>query len=183
MTDDSKIERVAHSLKGSGKEHRGESGEAGRGASVGSAGGVGVQAPVATREPVEHVIHGDRRVDHYAWLKNRKGPRVKEYLEAENVYADAMTRSTEYCLTKQRSRSLTMVRPGRPKMSPIKRMRKPCSEEYFRGYHALFWWTAQQRESSGNFSLGSTETRRKAIEHCKITFLPAIVIPSKARDL
>jgi hypothetical protein len=95
MTDDSKIERVAYSLKGSGKEHRGESGGAGRGASVGSAGGVGVQAPVATREPVEHVIHGDRRVDHYAWLKNRKGARVKEYLEAENVYADAMMRSTE----------------------------------------------------------------------------------------
>ena len=95
MTDDSKIERVAYSLKGSGKEHRGESGGAGRGTSVGSAGGVGMQAPVATREPVEHVIHGDRRVDHYAWLKNRKGPRVKEYLEAENVYADAMMKSTE----------------------------------------------------------------------------------------
>jgi len=95
MTDDSKIERAAYSLKGSGKEHRGESGGAGRGASVGSAGGVGVQAPVATREPVEHVIHGDRRVDQYAWLKNRKDPRVKEYLEAENVYADAMMRSTE----------------------------------------------------------------------------------------
>jgi oligopeptidase B len=95
MMNDSKIERVAYSLKGSGKEHREESGGAGRGASVGSAGGVGVQAPIAMREPVEHVIHGDRRVDHYAWLKNRKDPRVKEYLEAENVYADAMMRSTE----------------------------------------------------------------------------------------
>lgn len=93
--NDSKIERAAYSLKGSGKEHRGESGGAGRGASVVSAGGVGVHAPVATREPVEHVIHGDRRVDHYAWLKNRKDSRVKEYLEAENVYAEAMMRSTE----------------------------------------------------------------------------------------
>jgi oligopeptidase B len=44
---------------------------------------------------VEHVIHGDRRADHYAWLKNRKDPRVKEYLEAENAYADALMRSTE----------------------------------------------------------------------------------------
>ena len=48
-----------------------------------------MQAPLAEREPVEHVIHGDRRVDHYAWMKNRKDPRVKAYLEAENAYADA----------------------------------------------------------------------------------------------
>jgi len=34
-------------------------------------------------------------VDHYAWLKNRNDPRIKDYLEAENSYADAMMRSTE----------------------------------------------------------------------------------------
>jgi oligopeptidase B len=54
-----------------------------------------MQAPLADREPVEHVIHGDRRVDHYAWMKNKKDARVKAYLEAENAYADAEMKGTE----------------------------------------------------------------------------------------
>jgi oligopeptidase B len=66
-----------------------------KGAAVGSAGGVGVQPPLAMREPVEHVIHGDRRVDHYAWMKEKNDPRVKKYLEAENAFTDALMRSTE----------------------------------------------------------------------------------------
>jgi oligopeptidase B len=66
-----------------------------RGVAVGSAGGAGIQSPLAEREPVEHVIHGDRRVDHYAWMKNKKDPRVKAYLEAENAYTDAAMRGTE----------------------------------------------------------------------------------------
>jgi oligopeptidase B len=44
--------------------------------------------PVALREPVEHVIHGDRRMDHYAWLRDKKDPRVVSYLNEENAYAD-----------------------------------------------------------------------------------------------
>lgn len=66
-----------------------------RGASVGSAGGIGVQPPLALREPVEHVIHGDRRVDHYAWMREKADPRVREYLEAENAYADTLMRPSE----------------------------------------------------------------------------------------
>ena len=66
-----------------------------RGAAAGSAGGIGMQAPLAQREPVEHVVHGDRRVDHYAWMREKKDPRVREYLEAENAYADAVMRGTE----------------------------------------------------------------------------------------
>ncbi len=54
-----------------------------------------MQAPLAEREPVEHVIHGDRRVDHYAWMKHKKDPRVRAYLEAENAYADAGMKGTE----------------------------------------------------------------------------------------
>jgi oligopeptidase B len=53
------------------------------------------QAPVARREPVEHVIHGDRRVDHYAWLRNKENPEVIAYLEAENAYTDAVLKPTE----------------------------------------------------------------------------------------
>src|SRR6266850_1559181 len=53
------------------------------------------QPPVARREPVEHVLHGDRRVDHYAWLRQKENPEVIAYLEAENAYADAVLRYTE----------------------------------------------------------------------------------------
>ena len=66
-----------------------------RGAAVGSASGGMLQAPLADREPVEHVIHGDRRVDHYAWMKNKKDPRVKAYLEAENAFAEMDMKGTE----------------------------------------------------------------------------------------
>jgi len=50
---------------------------------------------LALREPVEQVIHNDRRVDHYAWLRNKQDPRVAAYLQAENAYADAYLKSTE----------------------------------------------------------------------------------------
>ena len=62
---------------------------------MGSAGGSKMHAPLADREPVEHVIHNDRRVDHYAWMKNKKDPRVRAYLDAENAYADAEMHGTE----------------------------------------------------------------------------------------
>jgi len=55
----------------------------------------GLQPPAARREPVEHVLHGDRRVDHYAWLRQKENPDVIAYLEAENVYTDAILRPTE----------------------------------------------------------------------------------------
>jgi oligopeptidase B len=51
--------------------------------------------PVARREPVEHVLHGDRRVDHYAWLRDKANDEVISYLEAENAYTDAILRPTE----------------------------------------------------------------------------------------
>jgi oligopeptidase B len=61
-----------------------------QGAAVGSA-----EPPLAMRHPAEHVIHGDRRVDHYAWMREKRDPRVKEYLEAENAYADELMRTTD----------------------------------------------------------------------------------------
>jgi len=51
--------------------------------------------PVARREPVEHVLHGDRRVDHYAWLRNKENPEVLAHLQAENAYTDAVLKPTE----------------------------------------------------------------------------------------
>jgi oligopeptidase B len=54
-----------------------------------------LEPPVARREPVEHVLHGDRRVDHYAWLRHKENPEVIAYLKAENAYTDAVLKSTE----------------------------------------------------------------------------------------
>jgi oligopeptidase B len=51
--------------------------------------------PLARREPVETVLHGDRRVDHYAWLRQKENPEVIAYLEAENAYTDAILQPTE----------------------------------------------------------------------------------------
>ena len=51
--------------------------------------------PAAKPEPVEHIIHGDRRVDHYAWLRQKENPEVIAYLEAENAYTDAVLKDTE----------------------------------------------------------------------------------------
>src|ERR1700682_3270414 len=51
--------------------------------------------PLALREPVEHVIHGDRRIDHYAWLRKKDDPRVIGYLEEENAYVDGYLQCTE----------------------------------------------------------------------------------------
>jgi oligopeptidase B len=53
------------------------------------------QPPVAHRQPVEHVIHNDRLVDHYAWLRDKNNPEVIAYLNAENAYTDAALRDTE----------------------------------------------------------------------------------------
>jgi oligopeptidase B len=54
-----------------------------------------LKPPVARREPVEHLLHGDRRVDHYAWLRYKENPEVIAYLKAENAYTDAILKPTE----------------------------------------------------------------------------------------
>jgi oligopeptidase B len=51
--------------------------------------------PIARREPVEMVLHDDRRVDHYAWLRNKESAEVIDYLKAENAYTDAVLLPTE----------------------------------------------------------------------------------------
>jgi oligopeptidase B len=51
--------------------------------------------PLARREPVEHVLHGDRRMDHYGWLRQKENPEVSAYLNAENAYTEAVLKPTE----------------------------------------------------------------------------------------
>jgi oligopeptidase B len=53
------------------------------------------QPPIARRHPVEHVIHGDRRIDNYGWLREKQNPEVIAYLNAENAYTDAVLHGTE----------------------------------------------------------------------------------------
>ena len=50
--------------------------------------------PLATQRPVVHELHGDRRVDEWAWLRDRDDPEVIAHLEAENGYTQAMTAHT-----------------------------------------------------------------------------------------
>jgi oligopeptidase B len=50
--------------------------------------------PVAPRVPVSATLHGDLRVDEYAWLRDKDDPRVKAHLEAENAYADEVMKPT-----------------------------------------------------------------------------------------
>jgi oligopeptidase B len=59
------------------------------------AAGTAPRPPVARREPVEHMLHGGRRIDHYAWLRQKENPEVIAYLQAENAYTDAVLKPTE----------------------------------------------------------------------------------------
>jgi oligopeptidase B len=50
--------------------------------------------PVARRQAVEQVVHGDVRVDQYAWLREKGAPEVQAYLEAESAYVDCVLEPT-----------------------------------------------------------------------------------------
>ncbi len=47
--------------------------------------------PLAEKRPHEFTLHGERHTDDYAWLKDRRDPRVIAHLQAENAYADTIT--------------------------------------------------------------------------------------------
>src|SRR4051812_41528240 len=53
------------------------------------------QPPAAKKLPTTTTLHGDTRVDDYAWLRDRNHPDTIAYLEAENAYADAVMQPTE----------------------------------------------------------------------------------------
>ena len=47
--------------------------------------------PIADKIHTEKPINGAVLVDNYGWLRERSNPRVREYLEAENAYAEQLT--------------------------------------------------------------------------------------------
>ena len=53
------------------------------------------QPPAARRVAKADEIHGERRVDDYFWLRDKKDPEVAAYLEAENAYTDAVLKPTQ----------------------------------------------------------------------------------------
>jgi len=52
------------------------------------------KAPMAKRVEKIETVHGDKLVDDYFWLRDRKDPEVRAYLEAENTYADSVMKPT-----------------------------------------------------------------------------------------
>jgi oligopeptidase B len=51
--------------------------------------------PVAKKVPKTSEVNGRTLVDNYFWLRDKKNPEVKAYLEAENAYTEAVMKSTE----------------------------------------------------------------------------------------
>src|SRR5712691_9905783 len=51
--------------------------------------------PVAQRIPKVDIVHGERRVDDYFWLREKTNAAVAAYLEAENSYTGSVLRPTE----------------------------------------------------------------------------------------
>ncbi len=54
-----------------------------------------LSAPIAKKVPHITNIHGIRRVDNYAWMRDRKDPDLLPHLRAENDYHDAYMADTE----------------------------------------------------------------------------------------
>jgi len=50
--------------------------------------------PLAPRLPKVDVIHGQRRVDDYFWLRDKASPEVRAYLEAENRHTESVMAPT-----------------------------------------------------------------------------------------
>jgi oligopeptidase B len=50
--------------------------------------------PEARALPHRTVVHGEERADPFHWLREKGSPEVTAYLEAENVYADAVMKPT-----------------------------------------------------------------------------------------
>lgn len=50
----------------------------------------GPQPPIARSAPVTTTLHGETRIDEYAWMKEKYRPELEAHLQAENAYTEAM---------------------------------------------------------------------------------------------
>src|SRR5258708_7091687 len=53
-----------------------------------------IAAPIARAAPAERVLHGERFVDDYFWLRKKGDPEVEAYLRAEDAYARSVLAPT-----------------------------------------------------------------------------------------
>ena len=60
-----------------------------------AAGGESPRPPVAMKRPLTTTLHGDTRVDDYAWLRDKNDPEVIAHLEAENAWSLARMAHTD----------------------------------------------------------------------------------------
>lgn len=66
--------------------------------------------PVAKQRPVTTTLHGETRVDEYAYFRDRNDPETIPYLEAENRYTDAMMAHTVELQTKLYDEMLARIK-------------------------------------------------------------------------
>ncbi len=51
--------------------------------------------PKAQIIPKTFINHGDKRIDHYFWLREKENPKVINYLKAENTYTETIMKDTK----------------------------------------------------------------------------------------
>jgi oligopeptidase B len=51
--------------------------------------------PIAKKIEKVDVVHGERRIDNYFWMRKKEDPEVISYLNAENAYTDAVLKPLE----------------------------------------------------------------------------------------
>ena len=98
--------------------------------------GVTLLPPRAAVIPVADTLHGDVRVDDYAWLRDRSSPDVIAYLEAENAYTEAMMKHTEAL-----QESLYQEIVGRIKETDL-------DVPYRKGDYLYYWRTEEGKDYS-----------------------------------
>lgn len=67
-------------------------------------------APIARRTPVSTTLHGETRVDEYAWMKVKGTPELEAHLRAENAWTEAVL-APQRALRAQLEKELLARRP------------------------------------------------------------------------
>jgi len=69
-----------------------------------------LKPPVADKIHTEKALNGGVLVDDYGWLRERTNPKVREYLEAENAYAEAFTADEKQFAEKLYTETLSHIK-------------------------------------------------------------------------